>query len=226
MVDPNGYIEDEDVEDADMLGEGSESGIPPSLDENVLDEAEIEAMEEDGSLHSEESIDPVSQDSGSGHGPVFAASPQSSSLGRFGQSVRLNTESETGSLSWRPSIPTPGFPGYGVLARPTPGVITEIDPKEAARERSLAETMASLIGNPPRPDENTITLGPVGFALAQGVYHPATPWSLKEANQFMATHLKLDTQQDVQLNSDLRQENFLSEYEKLPQLQAILRVGG
>ena len=81
--------------------------------------------------------------------------------------------------------------------------------------------MESLIGKPPWPDENTITLGPVGFALAQGVYHPATTWSLKEVNQFMATHLKLDTQQDAQLNSDLRQENFLSEYEKLPQLQAI-----
>ena len=82
-------------------------------------------------------------------------------------------------------------------------------------------TLECLIKNPPRPYENTITLGPVGFTLAQGVYHPATPWSLKEANQFMATHLKLDTQQDAQLNSDLQQENFLSEYEKLPQLQAI-----
>ena len=118
-------------------------------------------------------------------------------------------------------MPTPGFQGYSVLARPTPGSITEIDAKEAAREKSIAETMASLIGNPPRPDENTITLGPVGFALAQGVYHPATPWSIKEANQFMVTHLKLNSQQDVQLNSDLRQENFLSEYEKLPQLQQI-----
>ena len=141
MVDPNGYIEDEDVEDADMLGEGSESGIPPSLDDNVLDEAEVEAMDEDGSLHSEDYNDPVSQDTGSGLGPVFAASPQSSSLGRFGQSVRLNTESETGSLSWRPSIPTPGFPGYGVLARPTPGSITEIYAKEAAREKSIVETI-------------------------------------------------------------------------------------
>merc|ERR1712105_232759 len=94
--------------------------------------------------------------------------PLSNSLGRFGQSIRLNTESETGSVSWRPSIPLPGLPGYGVLARPTPGGTTEKDPKEAARKRSLAETMASLIGNPPRPDENTITLGPVGFALPRG----------------------------------------------------------
>ena len=37
----------------------------------------------------------------------------------------------------------------------------------------------------------------------------------------MAAHLKLDSQQDTQLNSDLKQENFLSEYEKLPQLQQI-----
>ena len=73
--------------------------------------------------------------------------------------------------------------------------------------------------SPPQLNENTITLGPVGFALAQGVYHPATPWSVKEANQFMAAHLKLDSQQDAQLNSDLKQENFLGEYKKLPQLQ-------
>ena len=85
----------------------------------------------------------------------------------------------------------------------------------------MAETLESLIGKLPRPDENTITLGPVGFVLAQGVYHPASPWSVKEANQFMASHLKLDSQQDAQLNSDLKQENFLSEYEKLPQLQQI-----
>ena len=109
---------------------------------------------------------------------------------------------------------TPSVTGYGVLARQTPGVITKVDtPRDEAREQSLAETMESLIGKLPRPDENTITLGPVGFALAQGVNHLATPWSLKEANQFMATHLKLNSQQDVQLNSDLRQENFLSEYE-------------
>ena len=44
---------------------------------------------------------------------------------------------------------------------------------------------------------------------------------MKEANQFMAAHLKLDSQQDAQLNSDLKQENFLSEYEKLPQMQQI-----
>ena len=57
--------------------------------------------------------------------------------------------------------------------------------------------------------------------LAQGVYHPASQWSVKEANQFMAAHLKLDSQQDAQLNSDLKQENFLSKYEKLPQMQQI-----
>ena len=95
----------------------------------------------------------------------------------------------------RPSFPAPGQSGFGVLARPTPGGITEIDkPKNEAREKSLAETLESLIGKPPWPNENTITLGPVGFTLAQGVYHPATPWSVKEVNQFMAAHPKLDSQ--------------------------------
>ena len=95
-------------------------------------------------------------------------------------------------------MPTPGKPGYGVLARSAPGVSTEVDkPRDEAREKSLTETLESLIGKPPQPDENPITLGPVGFTLAQGVYHPAPPWSIKEANQFMASHLKLDSQQEA-----------------------------
>ena len=209
MVDPNGFLEEDDVADQEMLGAGSETEAEPSLTESILD-FEPEDMEEDtGSQHSGGSQDWLSQASGSGRAPSFTASQLSHSLVTFGQSVWMNMISEVGLASWRPTVPTPSFLGYGVLARPAPGIITEIDPKEAARERSLAETMESLIGKPPRPDENTITLGPVGFALAQGVYHPATPWSIKEANQFMATHLKLDTQQDAQLNSDLRQENFL-----------------
>ena len=70
-------------------------------------------------------------------------------------------------------MPTPGQLGYGVLARSTLGVSTEMDKlQDEARERSLTETLECLIGKPPRPDENTITLRPVGFALAQGVYHP------------------------------------------------------
>ena len=95
----------------------------------------------------------------------------------------MNTFSEVGSASWRQTVPIPRVTGYGVLARQTPGVITEIDaPRDEAREKSLAETMESLIGKLPQPDENTITLGPVGFALAQGVYQPATLWIIKEAN--------------------------------------------
>ena len=165
MVDPNGFLEEEDIEDSDMLGEGSELEADPSLLESALD-YEPEAMDEDRSQHSGGSQDLWSQASGSGLGPSFTASLLSHSLATFGQSVRMNTLSEVGSASWRPTVPTPGFPGFCVLARPTPGVITEIDAKEAAREKSIMETMASLIGNPPRPDENTITLGPVGFALA------------------------------------------------------------
>ena len=76
MVDPNGFLEEEDVEDSDMLGEGSENEALPSLSESALD-FEAEAMEEDGSQHSGGSQDLVSQASGSGLSPPFAASPQS-----------------------------------------------------------------------------------------------------------------------------------------------------
>ena len=149
---------------------------------SILDFAK--GMEEDArSQHSGGTEDPESQASGSGRAPSFAASQLSCrSLETYRQSVRINMNSEVGSTSWRHKVPTPGLLGYGVLARPTLGVITEIDPKEAAREKSLAETMESLIGKPPRSYDNTITLRPVGFVLAQGVYHPATPWSLKEVN--------------------------------------------
>ena len=82
---------------------------------------------------------------------------------------------DRGSAYSGPSIPTPGQPSIGVLARPAPGGATKVDKaKEEAREKSLAETLESLIGKPPQPDENTITLGPVGFALAKGVYYPVT----------------------------------------------------
>ena len=51
MVDPNGFLGEEDVQDSDMLGEGSELEADPSLSESALD-FEAKAMEEDGSQHS------------------------------------------------------------------------------------------------------------------------------------------------------------------------------
>ena len=91
----------------------------------------------------------------------------------FGQSVHLN--SEVGLSSLGHTLPTPGKPGYGVLARSALGVSTEVDKlRNEAREKSLTEFLESLIWKPPQPDENTITLGLLGFILAQGVYHPAS----------------------------------------------------
>ena len=211
MVHLNGFLDEEDIADQKELEGGSETEGAPSVSDSILGYGE--GMETDtGSQHSRSAVDQMdSQSNQSLHAPSSAASHLSHrSLGMFSQSVRLN--SEVGSSSLGPTVLTPGRPGYGILARQTLGVITEVkSPRDEAREKSLAETMESLIGKPPQSDENTITLGLVGFTLAQGVYHPPSPWSVKEAHQFMATHL----------NSDLRQENFLSEYEKLPQLQQI-----
>ena len=51
----------------------------------------------------------------------------------FGQSVRLN--SKVGLSSMGHTMPTPGKPGYRVLARSTPGVSTEMDKlQDEARE--------------------------------------------------------------------------------------------
>ena len=53
--------------------------------------------------------------------------------------------------------------------------------------------------------------------MVQEVYHPIELWNINEANQFIASHLWLYVQQYVQLNSDLKAENFLEEYDNLPQ---------
>ena len=74
MVDPNGFLEEDDVEDQEMLGVGSETEVEPSLSKSILD-FEPEAMEEDtGSQHSRGSQDQLSQASGSGSAPSFTAS--------------------------------------------------------------------------------------------------------------------------------------------------------
>ena len=52
MVDPNGFLKEDDVADQEMLGAGSETETEPSLSESILD-FEPEAREEDtGSQHS------------------------------------------------------------------------------------------------------------------------------------------------------------------------------
>ena len=79
----------------------------------------------------------------------------------------------------------------------------------------MAETQESLVAKTPSPPENTVTLGTVSFDVAQGVYHPPSPWNMKDGNQFIASYWKFNPKEVVKLNRDLKLENFLGEYEKL-----------
>ena len=168
MVHLNGFL-NEDV----ILVDGAMEGHRASPTVSILDLEEEMELGSQLNRGSEENKD--SQSSPPSHSPSLAASYDShTSLDLFGRSVHLNI-SEKRSPGSGPSRRVLGKLGFVVLARPAPGVSTEVDkPKDEAREKSLAETLESLIGKLPRPDENTITLGPVGFALAQGVYHPAS----------------------------------------------------
>ena len=85
----------------------------------------------------------------------------------------------------------------------------------------MAETLEGLVGRKPQADIGAVRIGLVGFTLAQEVYHPFEPWCIKEANQFMASHMRLHSQQDTQLNSDLKRENCLAVFEKLPTFQPL-----
>ena len=138
MVHPNGYLNEEDIADQEELEGGSENEGQPSVSGSILDYDE--GMEMDtGSQHSRSAEDQMdSQSNQSLCAPSSAASHYSHrSLGMFSQSLPLN--SEVGSSSIGHTVPTPGCPGYGVLARQTPGVITEVEtPRGEAREKSLA----------------------------------------------------------------------------------------
>ena len=102
----------------------------------------------------------------------------------------------------------------------TSGSITDsVSLSAKIKAQSYAQTVERLVGVKTREDANTVRLSPVGMAVASDVYHPINPLNVMEANQFMASNLQLAKEQDTILNSDLKQENFLQDYEKLPQFQ-------
>ena len=166
MVHPNGFLDEEDILADEEMEAREMEGQRPSLSRSLLD------LEEEMEFGSQ--LDQGSEGHKDGQSSVLSRAPSlaashdlHASLDMFSQSVCLNS-SMKGSSGSGPSRPVPGQPDFGVLARPAPGVSTEVDkPKDEAREKSLAETLESLIGKPPWPDENTITLGLVGFSLAR-----------------------------------------------------------
>ena len=56
--------------------------------------------------------------------------------------------------------------------------------------------------------------------MAQRVFHPQAVWITKDANAFMSKNLTLVPEQRKELESDLVQESFLKDYERVPGYKA------
>ena len=56
--------------------------------------------------------------------------------------------------------------------------------------------------------------------MAQRVFHPPDVWLTKDANTFMTKNLTLILEQKRELESDLVQESFLKDFEKVPGYKA------
>ena len=71
-----------------------------------------------------------------------------------------------------------------------------------------------------RLDTKHVKLREMGWAMAQMVFHPLDAWPTKDANAFMVKHLTLVPNQKRELESDLTQDDFLKDYEKVPGYKA------
>ena len=56
--------------------------------------------------------------------------------------------------------------------------------------------------------------------MAQRVFQPPDVWLTKDANAFMTKNLTLISEQKRELESDLVQESFLKDFEKVPGYKA------
>ena len=70
------------------------------------------------------------------------------------------------------------------------------------------------MGPPPKENPNLIRLKEAGLTLARRVFHLKEAWSLKEARVYLSKHLSLVKEQREELESDLKQDEFLKPLEK------------
>ena len=89
------------------------------------------------------------------------------------------------------------------------------------RKRQAAEEVLDAFSGPPKkrnPDH--VKLKGTGWAMAQRVFSPSVEWPTKEVNNFIVKHLTLVPEQKKELECDLVQESFLKDYEKVPGYKA------
>ena len=60
--------------------------------------------------------------------------------------------------------------------------------------------------------------------MAQRVFYPNPVWQTKDASAFMTKSLTLIPEQKRELESDLIQESFLKDYEKVPGYKASFQI--
>ena len=69
-------------------------------------------------------------------------------------------------------------------------------------------------------DPTHVKLRYTGWAMAQRVFHTPDVWLTKDTNAFMTKNLTLIPEQKGELESDLVQESFLKDFEKVPGYKA------
>ena len=65
------------------------------------------------------------------------------------------------------------------------------------------------MGPPPKEYPNLVRLKEASLTLARRVFHPKEAWPLKEANAYLSKYLSLVKEQREELESDLKQDEFL-----------------
>ena len=88
------------------------------------------------------------------------------------------------------------------------------------------EVFNAFIGQPQKHDPSHIKLKETGWAMAKRVFHlpEAEIWPTKEANAFMNKHITHVPEQRKDLESDLTQESFLKDFEKILSIRLVLSL--
>ena len=94
------------------------------------------------------------------------------------------------------------------------------------KRKDHMEVFSAFTGRPKGNYPKHVKLGEAGLAMAKRVFHPpeATRWPTAEANAFMKKFPTLIPSQKVELESDLYQEDFLKEHEKILHTSKLLTL--
>ena len=92
--------------------------------------------------------------------------------------------------------------------------------KNPKKRKASSQVVAAFLGPSKKCDHTQIKLRETGWAMVQRVFHQTIVWLTKDANIFMTKNLTLMPEQKRELESDLIQESFLKDFEKVPGYKA------